>query len=41
MKFFSLNKNDDNIIIDEEIFKETPHFTGDNIEQGYELKNDN
>ena len=29
-KFFSLNKNDDNIIIDEEIFKETPHFTGDN-----------
>ena len=30
MKFFSLNKNDDNIIIDEEIFKETPHFTGDN-----------
>ena len=29
-KFFSLNKNDDNIIIDEEIFKVTPHFTGDN-----------
>ena len=28
-KFFSLNKNDDNIIIDEEIFKVTPHFTGD------------
>ena len=29
-KFFSLNKNDDNIIVDEEIFKVTPHFTGDN-----------
>ena len=29
-KFFSLNKNDDNILLDEEIFKETPHFTGDN-----------
>ena len=29
-KFFPLNKNDDNIIVDEEIFKVTPHFTGDN-----------
>ena len=29
-KFFSLNKNDDNEILDEEMFKETPHFTGDN-----------
>ena len=29
-KFFALNKNDDNVIIDEEMFKVTPHFTGDN-----------
>ena len=29
-RFFSLNKNDDNEILDEEMFKETPHFTGDN-----------
>jgi len=29
-KFFSLNKNDDTEIIDEDILKATPHFTGDN-----------
>ena len=29
-QFFYLNKNDDNIVEDEEIFKVTPHFTGDN-----------
>ena len=29
-QFFCLNKNDDNIVEDEEIFKVTPHFTGDN-----------
>ena len=29
-KFFSLNKNDDTEIQDEDILKATPHFTGDN-----------
>ena len=29
-KFFSLNKNDDTEITDEDILKATPHFTGDN-----------
>ena len=29
-KFFSLNKNDDTEIADEDILKATPHFTGDN-----------
>ena len=29
-QFFSLNKNDDTEIVDEDILKATPHFTGDN-----------
>ena len=37
-KFFYLNKNDDNVIVDEELFKETPHFICENKNSSESVK---